>query len=160
MLAVILGSLLALATVAVYFMLFGSERLPTIDQARFDAAQKLWSEKSPQSYDLEVAVTEIEPAVYNIAVRDGQVQLATRNGTPLTQRRTLGVWSVPGMFTTISIDLKHATDPIEVGAGNVNYVTPQGVFDPQYGYPAHYRRIQWGADSEASWKVTKFDVVK
>lgn len=160
MLAVILGALLALATVAVFFVVFGVRRLPTIDQARFDAAQKLWNEKGPESYDIEVAVTEIEPAVYHVAVRSGQVKLATRNGSPLTQRRTLGVWSVPGMFTTISVDLKHATDPIEVSAGNVNYVTPQGEFDPQYGYPARYRRIQWGADNEASWVVTKFTVVK
>jgi hypothetical protein len=158
--AVISGTFAAIASVAIGLMFFAGGRLPTIDQARFDAAQKLWHDKGPANYDLEVAVSEIEPAVYKVSVRGGDVTSATRNGTPLTQRRTLGGWSVPGMFRTISIDLKHATDPIQVGPHDVNYVTPQGQFDPQYGYPMRYRRIQWGSDYEISWRVTNFEVVK
>lgn len=159
LLAIILGAILALASVVVVGMFFSGERLPTIDQARFDAARKLWDTCGPASYDIEIEVSEIEPAVYRVSVRDGEVQSATRNGTPLTQRRTLGSWSVPGMLSVIAIDLKHATDPIEVGPNNVNYVTPQGKFDEEFGYPVRYRRIQWGSDNEASWVVTKFEVV-
>jgi hypothetical protein len=100
-------------------------------------------------------------AVYHVSVRQGEVTSATENGTPLTQRRTLGSWSVPGMFRTIAIDLQHAIEPMQVGPNEVNEVTPQGIFDAHYGYPVRYRRIQWGSDvPEASWIVTKFEVVK
>jgi hypothetical protein len=161
LLAVLLGTLLALVSVAAWMIFFSGNRLPTIDQARFDAAEQLWNKNGPASYDLEVSVKGMEPAVYRVSVRDGEVKSATENGTPLTQRRTLGTWTVPGMFRVIAIDLQHSTDPIQVGPRDVNYVTPQGVFDPQYGYPARYRRIQWGSDiPEASWVVTKFEVVK
>jgi hypothetical protein len=159
-LAVILGSLLALATVAAWLAFFAPDRLPAIDQARFDAARKLWNEKGPASYDMTVAVTGIEPAVYEASVRDGKPTRVLRNGSPLTQRRTLGTWSVPGMFATIAADLARASDPIRINPREVQNVTAQGEFDPRFGYPARYRRIQWGNDYEVSWKVTKFDVVK
>jgi hypothetical protein len=161
LLAVLLGGLLALVSVATWMIFFSGNRLPTIDQARFDAAQKLWNERGPASYEIEVSVKGMAPAVYNVSVRQGEVTSATENGTPLTQRRTLGSWSVPGMFRTIAIDLQHAIEPMQVGPNEVNEVTPQGIFDAQYGYPVRYRRIQWGSDvPEASWIVTKFEVVK
>lgn len=159
-LAVVLGSVAAIVSVVVGMMFFTGDRLPTIDQARLDAAKKLWNDRGPPSYDLEVSVQGIDLDTYQVAVRNGEVISAKINGTPLKQRRTLGSWSVPGMFRTISIDLERATNPIQVNVGHTHKVTPQGVFDSQYGYPVRYRRIEWGGDFEVSWVISKFEIVK
>lgn len=162
--AVALGALLAVATVVVYavvsLIVASGPRLKEIDQADFQAARQRWQEHGPDSYDIEVAVDEMQQVVYRVQVRDGEVTSATRDGAPLTNRRTLGVWSVPGMFNTISIDLEHAEEPIRVGPKEVHYVSPLARFHPRYGYPERYRRIEWGSDVEASWQVTEFRVVE
>ena len=125
---------------------------------QFDEAQHRWNQSGPDNYDIEVQVTGRQAATYRVAVRKGEVISAQRNGQPLKQLRTLGTWSVPGMFGTISKDVEN----LEKTAHNLaDDTTPQlslsADFHPHYGYPEHYLRLEWGsANSKVSWKVIEF----
>lgn len=134
-------------------------RLAEIDRASFDAARAKWKASGPASYDIQIAVEGLQRAVYRVQVRDGKAVSATRNDAPLTDPRTIGTWSVPGMFDTIASDVEHSEEPIEISARESHYVSPRALFDEQYGYPARYRRIEWGSNVEASWTVTEFRFV-
>lgn len=131
-------------------------RLPEIDQASLDAARKLWRDAGPSDYDIEVQVEGSQPAVYRVSVRGGTAASATRNGAPLDNPRTFATWSVPGMFGTVQSDVDHRRQPIQLGPHEEHFVTPLGRFDPTYGYPAAYRRIEWGGDVEVTWRVVSF----
>lgn len=155
--AVVLGGLCALVTLGVYIYFTSGPRLPEVDQARLDEARQLWRQNGPADYDVEVNFSGPEPAVYRVRVRGGKTLAASRNGTPLKDARTLGTWSVPGMFDTVQRDVEHSIKPIQINPREAQYVSPRAVFDPQYGYPARYRRIQWGSNMQAGWVVTKFE---
>ena len=149
--------MLALFCVVGYLVFTSAKRLPVISQERFDAAHRLWEEHGPKSYEIEVKVQGPQAAVYRVQIRHGELASATRNGEPLPLGRTRGIWSVPGMFSTIEIDLAHSgpSGNDETGVRRMQ-VTPLGTFDPQYGYPSRYRRVEWGSPMEASWEVTFF----
>ena len=89
-------------------------------------------------------------------VRNGQAVRATRDGDELKDPRTLGTWSVPGMFDTMQSDVDHITEPIPISARESHRVSPQAEFDTQYAYPRRYRRIEWGSSIEVGWEVTEF----
>ena len=124
----------------------------------FHAAKAKWKQAQPQDYNIEIQVRGNQPGTYYVEVRGGEAQLALRNGNPLTQRRTFSTWSVPGMFATMSRDV----DTLERrAAGQADRSTPdlnlRATFDPRYGYPVRYRRIQYRSSSEVEWEVTRFE---
>jgi len=131
---------------------------PPLRPAEFYAAQERWKANSLPAYDIEVEVTGSQPAIYRVEVRDGTARAAFRNGRPLQQQRTFGTWSVPGMFSTMSRDVenveRHARGQ---AAANTPHLTLRAAFDPHFGYPAAYRRIEWGSDVEVAWRVVKFE---
>ena len=160
--AIVWGALCAVLTVLVFYIVYSlasGPRLSEVSRARFDRAREQWKTKGPRSYDIETAVAGLQKAVYRVEVRDGKVVSAVRNGSPLKDTRTMGTWSVPGMFDTMEVDVDHSEEPIRISARESHYVSPLARFDPTYGYPSHYRRIEWGSDVEASWEVTEFRVV-
>ena len=154
-LALLVGVVTALAVVS------QRNRLPQITDESLQAARDKWAANGPANYDIEVEVSGTRAATYYVKVRGGEPVSATHNGDPLPQARGWRTWSVPGMFGTISIDVKHSDPdrPVEDDEQRIE-VTPQGEFDEKYGYPRRYRRIEWGSDVEASWEVTKFEVVR
>ena len=134
---------------------------PRLTPEAFQAAMQKWKEAQPSDYNIEVQVRGNQPATYYVEVRGGEAQLALRNGNPLTQRRTFSTWSVPGMFATMGRDV----DVLELRArGRADKFTPdlhlRAAFDPRYGYPARYRRIQYRSSVEVEWEVTKFEVIQ
>ena len=138
-------------------------RLPEMTPETFYAAQQKWSGSGIGSYDLTVVVSGRQPARYQIEIRSGQVERATRNEIPLQQARTQGTWSVPGMFTTIQSDVDNLEKHVQ---GTADRSTPQlllrAEFHPDFGYPIQYRRTElrkWGNNLEASWVVQFFQVV-
>ena len=148
---------LVLALAVMFFMV--RDRTPTLTPKEFYEARERWEAAAPQDYDIEIRVSGSQPATYRVEVRDGIADVALRNERPLTQRRTFGTWSVPGMFSTISRDI----EAIERrAAGKADASTPRLIlraeFDPQYSYPAKYRRIESGSPVEVSWEVTHFRV--
>ncbi len=133
---------------------------PRLTPELFREAQARWKQEQPRDYDIEIQVRGNQPAIYRVEVRGGEAQRALRNGKPLTQRRTFSTWSVPGMFATMSRDV----DALERrAAGQGDMFTPdlhlRATFDPRYGYPARYRRLQYQSSLEMEWEVTKFDVL-
>jgi hypothetical protein len=136
-----------------------ADPLPEITPADFHAARQRWQAHEPQDYDIEVQVTGTQGAKYRVEVRGGKAVAAWRNDLPLMQERTFSTWSVRGMFGTMSRDI----DVLERRAAgkadpNMPRLTLRAEFDAQTGYPARYRRIEWGSPVEVSWEVTRFDV--
>jgi hypothetical protein len=133
---------------------------PRLTPEAFQAAMAKWKHEGPQDYNIEIQVRGNQPATYYVEVRGGDARLALRNGKPLTQRRTFSTWSVPGMFATMSRDV----DALERrAAGQRDASTPdlnlRATFDPRYGYPARYRRLQYRSSVEVEWEVTRFEIV-
>ena len=136
---------------------------PTLTPQLFEAAHAWWKSVAPPSYDIEVRVTGPQAAVYRVEVRDGEPQVAWRNGQPLNSRRTFGTWSVTGMFATISRDIEALERAAARGAAPPLILRAE--FDAQYAYPARYRRIdngsRKGGDSIAvTWDVIEFRAVE
>jgi hypothetical protein len=103
-----------------------------------------------------VEVTGSQPGAYRVLVADGEAQEAFRNGQPLQQHRTFETWSVPGMFSTIEADLTRQQGKASAGVSPAR-MTLRAEFDPEFGYPRKYRRIEWGQGIEVHWEVEKFE---
>jgi hypothetical protein len=91
--------------------------------------------------------------MYVVLVSDGVTRRASFNGRPLNDRRTLGTWSVAGMFAAVDRDLHQQQAADE---GRSTSLLLRGAFHPQYGFPERYQRIEWGSSLEISWHVTRF----
>lgn len=150
----------ALVVSVVTVGLTSQENLPPVTAATLRAAKARWSKSQVQDYDIEVQLTVQRVETHLVKVRDGEVTSYRRNGQPMSERRTLDTWSVPGMLETIERDLEHVA---AVARGTGDRFTPQldlwGTFDSHYGYPDRYRRVQyqrWQANVVVSWKVISF----
>jgi hypothetical protein len=137
---------------------------PRLTPEAFYAALNRWKASAPTDYDIEIEVTGPQAAVYRAQVRDGQPTAAYRNGQPLTQRRTFGTWSVPGMFSTMArdVDVVERRAAGKAKPGEVELIL-KAEFDSQYHYPRRYQRIEWGSrrGSDAvtvTWVVRSFRV--
>ncbi len=110
---IVLGLLVgtALATAVLMFALRDST--PELTEAAFEAAQRRWDERGPQSYDMDLAIEGNRPGTVHVEVRDGKVTHMMRDGTEPKQSRTWGVWAVPGQFETIEQELDKAGNPTE-----------------------------------------------
>lgn len=139
---------------------FRQPRLPEVTAERLAEARQRWRAGGVADYDVEIAVTGRQAAVYAIEVRGGEVRAARRNGEALTGRRTLGTWSVPGMFDTLELDVESQA---RVAAGKAGPDSPwvdlRAEFEPRWGYPVRCQRVQWGgagANPEVFWEVRRF----
>jgi hypothetical protein len=150
-LAAVLGAMFGLTGALLVWAWSLREPLPRLTQQDFDKAQQRWRENGPPDYDVEIAVSGPQSAVYRVEVRGGEPAAAFRNGQKLTNRRTWGTWSVPGMFGTLASDFRHLA---RTQAGTADENTPRvflyGVLHPKYGYPEQYRRIMLGVGREES----------
>lgn len=135
------------------------DSLPEITPADYLAARERWKQAAPADYDIEVQVTGTRPATYRVQVRGGEAVAAWLDDRPLQQQRTFGTWSVPGMFGTMSRDVE-TVDKRAKGTADASTprLTLRAEFDSRYGYPAAYRRIQWGSPVEVTWRVTRFEI--
>jgi hypothetical protein len=135
------------------------DRPTTLTRAQLDEARRRWQENGPLDYNLDVRVTGLRAADYHVEVRDGEPVSATIDGRPLRNRRTFGTWSVPGMLATIESDVDHVEERAEQANPRTARLTLRGDFDPQYGFPRRYHRMEWGeagSDQEVTWEVTSF----
>lgn len=159
----LLGVAAGIAALLTIVLLRHQEALPKLTPDRFYEAKELWQEGGPLSYDIEIAVTGRQAAVYYAEVRDGEVFAATRDGEVLSRLRTVDTWTVPGMFTTIGSDVANLEKHL---AGTADTNTPQlllrAQFDDQTGLPLRYHRTElrkWGPNVEVMWEVKRFDTV-
>jgi hypothetical protein len=162
--AAILGSLAGGGLLLAVTILRFQQSLPTFTPGDFYEARDRWASQAPEDYKVEVSVSGRQAATYYVEVRDGETVAATRNGDALTQHRTMGTWSVSGMFTTIHSDVINFESHQQ---GTANRQTPQvllrGLFDEQYGFPRRYHRTElrkWGPNQEVMWEVTRFEILE
>ncbi len=142
---------------AIAVELFVVERLPQLSEPNLVAAEKLWEQKGPKSYDLDLTIEGAQPGVVHVEVRDGVTTAMQRDGLAPQQRRVWDVWAVPGMFETIERELDLAADPQhEMDLAANAKVDLRAEFDPTYGYPARFHRIVFGGGPEVYWRVTNF----
>lgn len=141
----------------------GALKLPALTRVAWQAAQDRWQAAGPESYEIEVQVAGRQAATYRTTVHDGQVARALRNGLPLTQSRTAGAWSVPGMFTTMHLDLERNERAARgEGPGSSFQTELSARFHPQWGFPEQFHRVEHGTGStnpDVSWVVVRFDVL-
>jgi len=133
--------------------------LPDLTPARFQAAWDRWETHGPADYDIEVVVSGRQPATYRVQVRDAETVSATRDDYPLKGQRTIGTWSVPGMFNTIETDLNQLDhDEVATGSDRPPLIL-DCQFDAEYGYPTRYRRIEIGSRIQVEWRVVALTIV-
>lgn len=147
---VVLGLMLAVYLVQ---RIYG-DPTPPLTADVLKQAEAKWRDAQIRDYDIEIEVQSRQREVYAVEVRNGAPQQAWRNGQPLKQIRTFDTWSVPGMFDTIHSDF----DRDDRQGQPAPELVLRAEFDEQTGVPRKYKRIQWGADIEISWRVTKFEV--
>ena len=129
-----------------------SKRIPRFTRTEFDDAWAKWRNVAPADYRIKTSVEGPTSGEYEVTVREGQVVSATRNGTPLTQSRTAGTWSVPGMFETIERDVE--TTEEEQPQLNLSL---RAEFDERWGLPLRYLRSDYTSKTEVRWKVIEFE---
>jgi hypothetical protein len=154
------GAMFAILVSLIIWALKGRDNLPQVTRERLSSAIQTWQRAGVQNYDLEILVSVQQEENHRVAVRNGVVQSYQRNGRPMSGRRTFDTWSVPGMLGTIEQDLEHVE---AIAEGKQSDDTPRlslwGQFDPQYGYPVRYRRVQWGTNIEVTWRVVHFNIL-
>ncbi len=158
---VVIGGLivaaLALVTIVLLLQLFVAERIPELTEATLDAAEKLWEQKGPASYDMEIELRGARPGQVHIEVRDKKVTATTRDNR-VPPEHTWDTWSVPGQFETLERELVLGEDPEhEMGAAAGTYFRQRCEFDSQVGFPRVYHRQVSGGGPEVYWRVMKFD---
>ncbi len=127
-----------------------------MDQPRFDEAWQKWQAAGPSNYRISIKVEGRQPATYQVTVRDGRVEAATRNGNPLTQRRTIGTWSVPGMFDTIEYDVRAISRDGDTSRAANQQLVVRAEFDSQLGIPLKYFRSDYETKTTTTWEVIEF----
>jgi hypothetical protein len=152
--AIALGVLIALGLVVIRQRI--ADPTPALTSRAFDAAWEQWRRQGPADYEIHIRVSGAQPATYRVVVVDGEAKQAFRNGQPLQQRRIFETWSVPGMFSTIEADLTRQQGKSATGVAPAR-MTLRAEFDPEYGYPRKYRRIEWGQGIEVNWEVERFE---
>jgi hypothetical protein len=130
--------------------------------ANLDEAVQRWEQNAAEDYDIEIQVSGRQASRYHVEVRGGEPRRATRNGEPLTQRRTWWTWTATGMFETLRADV-HNMKKFDAGEKGVPHLSILVEFDKEYGFPRRYVRVEsvkMGGNPEVSWQVTDFNAVQ
>ena len=154
------GGVAAIVCAVLVMALVGRGEMIELTRADFDAAEQRWNDSRPADYDIEIEVTGRQAATYRVEVRDGVVRSATRNGDALKQPRTMGTWSVPGMFGTIERDLI-AVEERAAGTGNLSSsrLHLRATFDLELGIPRCYLRLELASQMQVTWEVTELTLI-
>jgi hypothetical protein len=136
--------------------------LTILTEEDLDAAEERWIKNEPPNYDLDVVLEGARQGTIHVEVRDDEVTAMTIDGRAPTQRRTWDVWTVPGQFDMIRLDLENAErQPQEAfGVRERADVTLRVEFDQKLGYPRQYERLVSGGAGEIRWKVVRFATVE
>ncbi len=159
-LPLILGAVAAIVLLGVSLIFWvASHRVPYLTDEALAAAEQQWQVRKPDNYRIQTLVTGRQGATYAVEVAEGQPVSATRNGNPLPQPRIWGTWSVDGMFRTIRSDIR-ARQRQQQSPKDPNQLRLllRAAFDPQYGFPRRYVRVEWGQSSDVSWQVQQFQI--
>jgi len=133
----------------------GRPALPELTPDLLAGARARWQAAGPHSYDLDLTVegTQLERAAIHLEVRADSVRKAVRDGIAMTGDTS--AYAVPGLFRTLEEELALKAKPSEAGAPAGYQVYVQAAFDPERGYPQHYRRIVGGSNARVEVKVVR-----
>jgi hypothetical protein len=141
----------------------GSDIQPTnlseISPPELENARRLWTEKGPLNYNMElVFVSPSSKTDMLLEVRGGVARKLVKNGTPVTREDDLAHWTVEGQFEQLAkyIQLDNSDYAKNRGSSMINV----GKFDEKLGYPADYSRQGNGDQVKYHITVTKFEEVK
>jgi hypothetical protein len=151
-----IGSLLAIVCGVLF--LRSTKALPPLTADDLAAAERLWAERGPSDYDLDVEIGGRQSGRFHIEVRSGRTTTVTRNGVQ-PQRRTWDTWTVPGMFDTLDQELELAARPEGAFGQPGARAVMRAVFDDDLGFPKRYERFVLGTVYEIRWEVTRFEAV-
>lgn len=139
---------IAIVVVAAIVTILSRRSLPMLTAQALATAEARWRQAGIAEYQVEIAVAGNQPAVYLVEVAEREPVAASRNGIPLTQRRTWETWTVPGMFDTLASD-------VAASEARENLVV-RCQFNPVHGLPERYQRIELGTGQQVTWEVKRF----
>ena len=147
--------LLVMALFAASLVGCGRPALPELTPALLAEAHARWEQAHVTSYDLDLTVegTQLERAAIHLEVRADSVRKAERDGIAMTGDTS--AFAVPGLFRTLEQELAIKAKPAEAGAPEGYQVYVQASFDPERGYPKHYRRIVGGSNTRVEVEVVR-----
>lgn len=149
----ILVGLLVGIVLAIYaWRTFLGDGLTNLTRSSFEKAESRWKAANIADYQMKVKVRAIASEIYDVTVRNGRADSVFRNGEPLTQRRTMHTWTVPGMFDTIRDDLDSQEQALR-GVQGKQRLTLRAKFDTN-GVPIGYHRIEQSSPVEVTWEVS------
>ncbi len=149
-----------LVTVGLITWLMPKDDTVPLTAENLEQAQRLWQDRGPHSYDLDLTIGGIRAGTVHVEVRQGQVTAMIRDGHSPSQRRTWDAWTVPGQFDTLETELADMAHPQR------GFAAPPGAqviervrFDPELGFPQHYVRLVLGTNLGVEWSTTRFKPV-
>src|SRR5262245_50472209 len=155
----IIGTIAGLVVTLAILRFRLADPTPALTTEAFRQARERWRQRGPADYDIDVEVQGPQPGKYQVQVRAGQAVAAYRNDGALKQQRTLGTWSVAGMFGTIARDVEQVE---KRRAGQADRNTPdltlRASFDPELGFPRRYLRMEAGSTQDVTWEVNRFEI--
>jgi hypothetical protein len=110
------------------------------------AAETLWKEKGPRSYDLDYSQKGSNPGEFQVQVRDGKVVAASRNGQAL-EKRLFPYYDMPALFGYIETFLEQDAQP----GRPRTYTTAR--FDRDDGHLLRYVRRVMGSQEQVEITV-------
>jgi hypothetical protein len=130
--------------------------LPDLTADGLAAARDVWARAQVPAYDLDLTIegTELERAGIHVEVRADSVVRAERDG--IVMSGDTSAFAVPGLFLTLERELELKATPASAGAPAGYQVYVQAAFDPELGYPRHYRRIVGGSNKRVEVEVIRF----
>lgn len=158
-LGILLGVAIGLCgtiAVAVYLL---RDPIPLLSKDAYESAVARWQEKKLEHYDMHVVFSGGQVGEYDVEVRGGKVTKLVRDGQPLQDRGAAWqLWTVPGMFEILEIDLARLDNPTPHPAAGEVRISAE--FDPEWGFPRRYRQIQLdGKQISSEWHITQFTPV-
>ncbi len=148
------GTILGLILVLLLMRWLGADPTPQLSFDDYLRALQRWDDEAPANYDVAIDVRGSQPASYFVQVRNGEARAAFRNGKYLPHLRSHSTWSIDGMFATLAEDVARLEEAQRQRQSMPFLLRVK--FDSQYGFPAHYRRLEYTSPVQVEWDVQRF----
>lgn len=152
------GALVALAAIVALVVVSRRQAAPPLSDEALATAQRLWRERGPANYRMELVVTGRQASTYHVEVREGKATQVLRNERA-TAARTWHYWTVPGLFEVLEHDIECSDDPTRgFGASPGSRAVLRATFDAELGYPRTFERLILGEPHlDMTWQIIRFE---
>ncbi len=154
---VLIGSAVGLVGTIGLLIYLNRGQLPIMKPGDFQAAERRWKERGPVDYVMDLQQVSDTKEAIHVEVRNNEVIDMTLGGRQ-TAKRLWPLWSVPGLFEFIRIDLKRNENAEKDPAARSSQpVMQQAEFDTD-GLPRAYRRTELATGEVGGWSIVSFKV--